>query len=153
MRDLELVADALQAVLGLGLVEVDARVRAPLLDDRLHPLLDLGEVLLHDLARGLEVVVEALVGRGAEAQVGAWEELHDGHGEQVCSAEAQDVERVLVAGGHDAERTALLDRPVDLDDVALDLAGHGRLREARPDLLRHLTHRRPGSDLADRSIG
>ena len=151
--DLQLVADPLEAVLGLLAAHAGTRVRPLLGGDLAHPLLDLGEVLLGQRLGGAEVVVEPVVGRGAESEVGAREQLQDGHGEQVRGAVAEHEERLGVPGGQDPEVRRRGDRARHLDDVAVDDARHGRLGQPAADAFRHLQHRGAGGDLSGRTVG
>lgn len=153
VRDLQLVADALEAFLGTCPIEGDARVGTAFGRDLLHARFDLGQVLLGERLRGLEVVVEALVGGRAEPQVGAWEQVEHGHREQVRGAMAEHVERFLVLGGQDAQRRVALDRTRGLHDVAVDDAGDGGLGQALADARGDLGHRRAPRDLAQDPSG
>ena len=59
----------------------------------LHLLLDLRQVLGHELPRQVEVVVEAVLDRRADAQTGAREEVQDGLCHHVRRRVAQHLER------------------------------------------------------------
>jgi hypothetical protein len=68
-----------------------------------HAGLDPFEVLRRERAGHLEVVVEAVLDRGAEADAGAGKELADRGGEDVGGRMAQDRERVGVAVGENRQ--------------------------------------------------
>ena len=65
-------------------------------DDLAHAALDVGEILLRERLRAVDVVEEALVGGGAVAELGLGEELEDGGGHDVRGGVAHDPERVFV---------------------------------------------------------
>ena len=64
-------------------------------DRRAHPLLDRGEVVGDERARQVEVVVEAVLDRGADAELRAREEVEHGLGHDVRRGVAHRVEVVV----------------------------------------------------------
>ena len=83
--------------LGLGLVErAEAAPPEPLprLDDLLHPLLELGQVLGLERLGDVEVVVEAVLDRRADAELGLGEDVLHRLGEHVRGGVPQHVEPV-----------------------------------------------------------
>ncbi len=117
----------------LEAVELGAREALLLGDDLVHALLDRREVLGRERAADLEVVVEAVLDRRADAELGHREEVLDRLGHDVCRRVAQDVERLGALVGDDLDGVAVRDDLERVDHLAVDLAGDGGLREARPD--------------------
>ena len=95
--------------LGAGLVLADdAAVKTlALLENRLHPLLDVGDVLGRERALDVEVVVEAVGDRRADPELGVGEEILHRLGHDVSGRVADD-RPALVGVGRDR-----------LDDVAV----------------------------------
>ena len=71
----------------------------------------------------LEVVIEAVLDRGAEADTGAGTQLAHRGGQDVRGRVAQHGERVVVPAGEDAYLGARGDRPSQVDHLVVD---HGR---------------------------
>jgi hypothetical protein len=100
-------------------------------DDLEHRLLDLREVVLGEGALGLlEVVVEAVVDRGADGDLGAREEPLHRVGHDVGRRVADDREAARVLRGHELVRRGRVDRRVEVDDFAVDREGDDVLQEA-----------------------
>jgi len=84
----------------------------------------------------LEVVVEAVLDRRTDRDLDTRIEVADGLGEQVRGRVAQDGERVrvlLVAGGEDLDRRAVLERQPEVLDGAVRPHEDGLLGEPRPN--------------------
>jgi len=137
--ELELVGLARE--LGAGLVlGHDAAVEAlAALDDVLHALLERREVFGGERALDVEVVVEAVADRRADAELGLGEQLLHGLREHVRGRVPQHRAAVLgvdgdgledLAAGHDVGQ--VLELAVDAGDddraVGVDLSGGGALR-------------------------
>ena len=136
------------------------RPRAPAAcrrDDAPHLLLDRRQVLVGERAavrRRREVVIEAVVGRRAEGDLRAREQLLHRLGEDMGIIVPRQLERVgLVARGDQRKLGIALERPVEVAHLAVDPRRQRRLGEARPDRRRDVGRRGPALDLADRSIG
>ena len=100
--------------LGLGLVEVrEAAPAEPLarLDDLLHALLDLGEVVGLERLGDVEVVVEAVLDRRADAELGLREDVLHRLGEHVRGRVAQHVEPVRLVDRDRLDRGVRLRAP------------------------------------------
>jgi hypothetical protein len=131
--DVALEVDQLQLVrlrrqLHLRLVErlvLPAAERLPGLDDLLHPLLELRQVLRLERLRHVEVVVEAVLDRRADAELGLGEDVLHGLGQHVRGRVAQHVEPVR-----------LVDR--DRGHVGVELGRQSRSR-SRPAASRTTT--------------
>ncbi len=90
----------------------------------------------------LDVVVEAVGGRGAEGEPHARKEPHDRPGHDMGGRVPQDVERLAVLGSEDRK----LDRParaifegaIEIDHAIARLGGDGRVREAPTDAEGHI---------------
>src|SRR5690606_5383219 len=114
-------------------------------DHLLHPLLDLGELIGRERLGHVEVVVEAVLDRRAEADLRLRTHLPHRRGEDVCRGVPEDVERLGVLLRDDLHLRIVLDRPAQVHDPTIDLRDQRRLGEPRADPLRHLPRRRaPG---------
>ena len=104
-------------------------------DHAAHLVLDRGQVLVGErpvLRR--EIVIEAVVGRRAEGDLRAGEEVLHRLGEDMRKIVARQFERVgLVAVGDQGELGIALERPADVAHLAIDPRRDRRLGEARPD--------------------
>jgi len=92
-----------------------------------HLLLDPGQVLLGQGVVHLEVVVEAVLGGGADAQVGAGKQVQHGQGHEVGGAVAQNGQG-FGGIGHDATRAVALDHLEHGWIVLRVRCGNGALR-------------------------
>ena len=126
-------------------------------DDPPHLLLDRGEVLLGErpaLGSRREIVIEAVVGRRAEGDLGAGKEVLHRLRKDVRVIVPDQLERVgLVARRDQSELAVLLERPGKVAHLAVDPRRERRLGQPRPDRRGDVRRRRPAHDLADRSIG
>ena len=126
-------------------------------DDAPHLLLDRRQVLLGEravLGGRREIVIEAVVGRRAEGDLRAREQLLHRLGEDVREVVADELERVLlVARGDQREARIALERAHDVAHLAVDPRRERGLGEARPDrrgdvgrgrALGHFPHRTVG---------
>jgi len=139
--ELDLVGLALPGEEALRLLGVDilALPAAALLQLAADLFLDLLQRVLADGLGKLEVVVEAVVDRRADGDLGPWVEAANGLGEQVRGGMAQDVERVgivLVAGREDLDPLPIGERRTHVLDVAVRPDEDGLLGELRSDRAR-----------------
>ena len=107
--ELALVRLLFEGVERLEPVELGAREGLLLGDDLVHALLDRLEVLGRERATDVEVVVEAVLDRRADAELGHREEVLDGLGHHVSRRVAQDVECFGALVGDDLDRVAVGD--------------------------------------------
>jgi hypothetical protein len=101
-----------------------------------HPRLDRLEVGVGDgdAVGEVEVVVEAVLDRGADGDLHAGIELHDRGGEHVGGVVADEVQRVLPAAiGDDLQRLVGLERPREVAQGAVLLDGQGGAGQAGAD--------------------
>ena len=146
------------AELGLrvGVADLAAGEVLPGADDLLHLLLERGEVLGGEGPLGVEVVVEAVLDRRADAEPRAGEQLLHGLGEHVGGRVPDDRAAVGAGGGHRLDVGVGLGSPVQVLEVAAgDLAdddGAVGALERDPGVLERLHRRRPGRD-PDRGDG
>ena len=158
-----LEADQLQLVrlvreLGLrvGVADLAAGEVLPGADDLLHLLLERREVLGGEGPLGVEVVVEAVLDRRADAELGAGEELLHRLGQHVRGRVPDHRAAVGAGGGHRLHLGVGVGRPVQVlqvtgRDVPDDDRAVGAL-ERDPGVLERLHRRRPGRD-PDRGNG
>ena len=97
--------------------------------------LDLGEILFGKPPLGLEIVVEAVLDRGAEGQLDAVVEPHHRPGHDVGTGVPHDVQGLRVAAGNQPQGDLAFfgQEGVGADDLAIDLRGHGGLGQAGAD--------------------
>src|SRR5262245_58175451 len=130
--------------------------RLGVLDDLFHLLFDAREIVLADGSRRIDVVVEAIFQRGAERQLHAGKEAHDGPRHDMRAAMAQHGERFGIFLRQNLEgnfAVACRQFAVEIDDRAVDLGGDGGLSQTLTDAFRDIA--RPGSlgDLLGRAVG
>ena len=157
-------ADALDDLALVGLVgedrqglvgrDVGADERLVFGDDLAHPVLDAFEVALAErLAAGeIEVVVEAVLDRRADRELGAGEQLGDRLRHHVRGGVAQDVAAFVAAVGHDRHRRTVGNGRRQIGLGAVHRGGDGRLGEARPDRRGDVEGGRAGGVLARRAV-
>jgi len=126
-------------------------------DDPPHLLLDGGQILFGEGAAfggRREIVIEAVLGRRAEGDLGARIKALNRLGEDMGEIVPRQLERVrLVAHRDQGELAIFLERAADIAQLAIDPRRQRRLGEAGPDRRRHVRRARPPLDLADRSVG
>ena len=135
---LMLLVEVALCLLGAHLLAVPGAALGELLADL---LLDLLECVLADRLRELEVVVETVLDRRADRDLGARVETPDGLGEQVRGRVAQDVERVgilRVAGRQDLDLLAVLEWRAQVLDEPVRAHEDGLLGQLRPDRARRV---------------
>ena len=96
------------------------------------------QILLGEALRALEIVEESGVGGRADAKLGFREQFQHGSGQQVGARVAVDFQRLLVFLGQDAKLSILLERPLQLHQIAVDLGyqrGGGQPRAQRAGYL------------------
>ena len=125
--DLEVVAQALEVGerLPLGLLDPADRDVARL--DLPHTRLDPLQILRRERRRPLEVVEEALLGRGADADLHLGEQLLDRVGQEMGRRVTVDFERLRRVRRDEGDRGVAFERQVD---VLLGAVHHGRDRHA-----------------------
>jgi hypothetical protein len=96
-------------------------------------MLDLGEVLGRERLGAHEVVVEAVLRRGAERDLGAGEEFLDGLGQHVRRVVAQQLQRIGVLRRHDADLRIVIDDRGEVLHLAVDAHREGGLGETWAD--------------------
>ncbi len=133
LDELALVRLLLERVPRLELVELGALEGLLLGDDLAHPLFDGLEVFRRERATDVEVVVEAVLDGGADAELGHREQVLDRLGHHVGRRVTQDVQRFGALVGDDLDRIAVGDRLVHVGELPVDLRRDRGLAEARSD--------------------
>ncbi len=156
--ELDLVRLPLRLEAALRLVGGDllARPGAALLQLAQHLGLDPLERLLADRLGELEVVVEAVLDRGADRDLHAGIEPAHRLGEQVRGRMPEHRERVAVAGvprGQDLDRLAVGERRPQILHVPVLLDQHRLLGELRPDRARGVEAGRAVRKFEFRGVG
>ena len=131
LDQLLLVRLALELVERFQAVELAALEREFLGDDLTHPLLDGLEVVGGERAFDIEVVVEAVLDRRPYAELGHREEVLHGLGHDVGRRVTEYVQRVRGLVGDDLDRIASAYDALNVDELAVELAGDRGLGEAR----------------------
>ncbi len=142
----------LERVPRLELVEHRALERLVLGDDLAHPLLDRLEVFGRERAADLEVVVEAVLDRGTDAELRQREQVLDRLGHHVSGGVSKDVQRLGASVGDYLDRVAIRDGRAHVDLLAVHLAGQRGLGEAGADRLSDIEDRRALRDVLLASI-
>src|SRR3546814_1134535 len=96
-----------------------------------HALFDRGQVVGRERVLAPDVVVEALVDDRADHHLRVRVQLLDRVADQVRGGVADDLDALLVLRRDDLQRGVMVDDVTGVDQVAVDLAGHGGLGKAR----------------------
>jgi hypothetical protein len=102
-------------------------------DDFAHPLLDLREILGGERLFPREIVVEAVLDRRAEGDLGAGEQLLHRLREHMRGVVPDQLQRVRVLGGDDRHLGVLGDRQGQILHLAVDFHRERGLGETGPD--------------------
>ena len=133
LDELALVRLALESVPRLEPVQLPALERLRLGHDLAHAALDGGDVLGRERPLDVEVVVEAVLDGGSDGELRHREEVLDRLGHHVGGGVPQHAESVIALLGDDLDRRSVGHDVVEIDQLAVDLAGDRGLRQARPD--------------------
>jgi hypothetical protein len=123
-------------------------------DDLAHLRLDRGQVVLGEGPRraGREVIIKAVVGRGAEGDLRAGPQRLHRFGQHMGKVVPRQFQRVrLVLGGDEREACVTLQRAVDVDQFAIDPRGERRLGKTGADRGRSRARDRDAGVLMSRS--
>ncbi len=146
LDDLELVGLVGEDVEGLVGSDLRAHERLVLLDDLAHTGLDGGEVAVgkRRSTGQLEVVVEAILDRRSDRELGAGEQLGHRLRHHVRRRVAQHVPAVLGVVGDDRHTVAVFERSAEVDLVTIDGGRDGSLGETLADRSRDVRGGGPG---------
>ena len=126
-------------------------------DDPPHLFLDCRQILVGERPaprRRREIVIETVLGRWAEGDLGSGEEVLDGLGEDVRAIVADQFERLgLVARGDQLEPGIALERAGDVAHLAVDARGERGLGQARADRRGDIGRGRAFRHFPDRTVG
>jgi hypothetical protein len=148
---LALLAKELSGLLGGDVTSLERLVGLDVLS---HPLLDPRQILLTGAPVGeLDVVVEAVLDRRSDGDLGAGPEVEDGLGEDVRSVVANQLERLRTAVGDDLDRLPAGERCREVAQLAVDLDRQRRPGEARADRGSGVRARRAGVQLEIGAVG
>ena len=133
--DLQPLAQVLAELQGLVAVHFHSLERLVFLDDAGHFRLDQGEILFGKPPLALEIVVEAVLDRGAKGQLDAVVEPHHRPRHDVGTGVPHHVQGLRVAAGNQpqGDLAFLGQEGVRAHDLAIDLGGHGGLGQAGAD--------------------
>ena len=126
MLDFQALAQILAELQGFVAVHFHPLERLVLLDDLGHFGLDLGEIFFRKPPVGLEIVIEAVLDRGAERQLHAFVKPHDRAGHDVGAGVPHHVQGLGVAVGNQPQGNLAFIRQegVGADDLAIDCGSH-----------------------------
>ena len=149
---LVLLHEALQCLTGADVAALECLVG---LDVAAHRLLDPRQVRLADgdAVRELEVVVEAVLDRRTDRDLGARVELDHRGREHVRRVVADQVERLGALRGDDVERRVGLDRRAQIAHLAVLAEGERGTRESLADRPRRVRAGRAVLELERASVG
>ncbi len=141
--------------------ELDRVVALPLLagdllvavDDLMHALLDLDQILGRERDGAREIVIEAILDGRADGDLGLGIELLDRLGHHMGGVMAQQLKRVGILGRDDRELHIAVDDRLEIPHVVADADRERRLGQASADRGRHGSARHRPVKRADRSIG
>ena len=130
-----------------------AHERELLRRDLPHLLLERLEVLGRERRRDLEVVVEAVLDRGAESDLRVGTQPSHRRRQHVRGGVPQHAERFRIALGEDAERAARAQGRHEVLDLSVDGDGDGGREQPLADRAYDVGGERAGGDGARRSVG
>jgi len=110
-------------------------------DDVLHAGFDGFEILRGERLIAVEVVIETFLGRGAEGDLRAGEQLLDRHGQHMGGVMTDQVQRAFVLAADQFQLRILFDWAVQIPFLAVDAGEDRRFRKARADILSHFQGR------------
>ena len=152
--DLELLTlggEQLDRLLRRDLGALEAQVRR---DDRVGLGLDAGELVLRERLAAIEVVVEAVLDRRTDRDLGPREQPLHGIGDDVRRVVADGVERLGCLGREDLELGVPVERARQIHERAVRLREHRGLGEAGADRVPHeVADRRARSGLLLAAVG
>ena len=153
--DLERLPQVFANLDSFGPRHLDALEILVLLDDLGHFGLDLGEVVLRELVRHIEVIVEAVLDRGAESQLHSLEQPHHGPRHHVRGRVAHDPQGLGILAGQELERGFPLGRQRrdSIDDLAVHFCRQRRLGQPRTNLFGHVDRPDRAGVFTDATVG
>ena len=128
--DLVLLAELVEGLDRLVAAQLFAAHRQIAFDDLGHLLFDAAKIFVGERAVGAEVVEEAVLDDRSDGDLRAGEELLHRHGHEMSGRVADGVEAGLAFRRDDLDLRVVRNRGVDVDDLAVHLAGEGILRQA-----------------------
>ena len=99
-------------------------------DQRVHALLDRGQVIRSKRTLVSDVVIEALVNDRADHHLSCRIQLLDRMANQMCARVANDLQPLLILGRDDLQAGIGGDQIAGINQLAVDLAGHSGLGQA-----------------------
>jgi hypothetical protein len=130
-----------------------ARDRLVAVDDLVHALLDLLQILGREGLFAREVVVKAVLDRRAERHLETGVELLRRLGQNMRAVVAQQLQGVVVPLGYDLDRRIPVDLPGQVPQLAVHFDRHSRLGEPGSDVRGHIGARRRAVVTAFGAIG
>ncbi len=99
-------------------------------DQRVHALFDSRQVVRGERTLVGDVVIEAFVDDRADDHLRGWVQLLDRMANQVRARVANDLQPLLILGRDDLQAGIAGDQVAGVNQLAVDLAGHGGLGQA-----------------------
>src|SRR5208283_3117660 len=101
----------------------------------------------------MKVVEESVLGGGAVAELGLGKKFEHSRGEQVRGRMAIDFERLGVLLGEDAEVGVLVERPGEVDQIAVRFGGKRGVGQTRADGLGNVERGGAARDFLGAAVG
>jgi hypothetical protein len=145
LRDRQILDELGLVALALGLEEGDGLVPVPDLareggiagDDLPHAGLDRRQILQREGLVAGEVIIKAVLDRGADRHLRAGEQRLHRLRQYMGGVVADHLQRLGILPRDEGDRGVLFDRARQIDELAVELHGEGSAGEAGPDVGRH----------------
>src|SRR5271165_2132932 len=128
------------------------RVRKVPLHQFLHLLLDLFQVLRSERSWPIEVVKESTLGSRTVAQLSFGKKLQHRRSEQVCGGMPVNFQRLWILFHQNAQLGVFLERPGEVDEIAVGFRGQSRICQPRADGLLDIERSRAPRNVLHASI-
>ena len=118
-----------------------------------HACFDRRQILRRERALEPDVVEKTFLDDRADDHLRAREQLLDRMANQMRAGVADDLDAFLVLRRDDLQAGVVVDAVTGIDELAIDLAGDGRLGQARADRSGHVLHADRIFELTDAAVG
>ena len=119
-----------------------ARIRKVLLHQFLHLLFDLLQILRRKRSRTIEIVEKSALGRRPVAELGLRKQLQHRRRQQMRGRMPVNLQRLGISIGQQAKVGIFLQRPGQVDEIAVGFGRQRRIRQPWTDRLRNLERSR-----------
>ena len=147
------VAFRLEALQPFLMWQKFARVGQVLLDQLLHFLFDLLQILGSKRSLAVEIVEESVLRCRSVSELGFGKEFEHGSSQQVCGGMAIAFERLGIPLGQDAQLGILFQRSSQINQIAVALGEESGVRQTRADGLSNIERGGPLRDFLGAAVG